>query len=292
MKKILRVVAIALAVCIIALLLRGYLPPRLMKNATYGLTALSQKGHVSNLYIGSSMFGKGLNPQLLDEDSWILAYNGTQPVLIAWMLDELLSRGLTIDTLYVDLYAYSAAAEPALSDNRIFLDLTPDKTASLIRSVYGSNASLPVWWEALVSANNESLLTWPVYSRLVNANYLNGGRLQDFEGSTKAALQQAGVYGISEEIHPAQEAAWRHIAETAQRNGIRLFWVETPKYCLTMENKGYRAVMDKLNALAESCGVTVLSDFPGISDDPACFIDAIHLSAKGRDLFTSSLVSR
>lgn len=291
MRKILRALALALALCLLLLTLRAFLPPVLMRRARWGLTALEARGGAETLFIGSSMFGKGLSAELLPEDSWILAYNGTQPVLAAWETETLLRRGVKPAMLVFDLYAYSAGAEPSLSDDRILFDLSPAEKLSLARAVYGLRPPLSVLWQMFVSAGNDSLLAWPVYFRAVNASYLRGGRLQRFEGAEAEELEAAGVYGIAGEIHPAQEAALRRLAALCRENGVRLVFAETPKYRLTMENAGYRAMMDRLTALAREEGVPVIGaeGFSALSADAACFIDPIHLCSKGQEAYTRLL---
>ena len=99
---------------------------RLLPVSSYGMQAAIRKKSIDHLFIGSSMFRQGLSIDVLEEELegnvYILSYNGNQPAFMAMELEYMLREGLEIGTLYVDLYPYTAAATPWISDTKILLD--------------------------------------------------------------------------------------------------------------------------------------------------------------------------
>lgn len=57
---------------------------KLMNYNNFGMPALIKKGEVTDLWLGSSAFRQGIDIKVIEEkgekDSWILSYNGNQPV--------------------------------------------------------------------------------------------------------------------------------------------------------------------------------------------------------------------
>lgn len=139
----------------------------LLSGDNYGMPELIEKHEVDNLFIGSSMFRQGLDIHVLEEalgeSVYILSYNGNQPVFMAEELEYLLEHGVKIKNLYIDLYAYTAAASPWISDTKMFLDTDIQfkrNTWNLMKE--HNEMELKHFYEMFVTANNEYLLTYPV----------------------------------------------------------------------------------------------------------------------------------
>ena len=244
MKRILLTIGGALLAALLLVLVKNEYA-RLLPVSTYGMQAAIAREETEHLFIGSSMFRQGLSIDVLEEElpgsSYILSYNGNQPALMAMELAYLMEEGLRVENLYIDLYPYTAAADPWISDTKILLDTDLDfkiRAWKLMRE--SSGASFSDFFEFFVTANNEQLLTYPVNNALVSAQFRNGGSLLWQAGSTREELYALGTLGSREGLHAAQVEGYRQLAALAEEYGLNLYFLETPKYERMYADADYR----------------------------------------------------
>ena len=302
---------------------------RLLPVSSYGMQAAIRKKSIDHLFIGSSMFRQGLSIDVLEEELegnvYILSYNGNQPAFMAMELEYMLEEGLEIGTLYVDLYPYTAAAAPWISDTKILLDTDLGFKLDAWKLMNAcSDTKFLDFYELFVTANNEQILTYPIHNRLVSAQFRNGGNILTPGGQTKEHLDSLGMLGGRDGLKETQVKGYERILELAKEHGIQVCFIETPKYERMYQDADYmelyEACTDKIRRLAETQGATSLKgaderkrtgegsrenreagtkvkmilaeelafDF----GDAACFQDLIHLSAEGRTWYTKLLCER
>ena len=302
---------------------------RLLPVSSYGMQAAIRKKSIDHLFIGSSMFRQGLSIDVLEEELegnvYILSYNGNQPAFMAMELEYMLEEGLEIGTLYVDLYPYTAAAAPWISDTKILLDTDLGFKLDAWKLMNACNDTKFLdFYELFVTANNEQILTYPIHNRLVSAQFRNGGNILAPGGQTKEHLDSLGMLGGRDGLKEAQVKGYEKILDLAKEHGIQVCFIETPKYERMYQDADYmelyEACTDKIRRLAETQGATSLKgaderkrtgegsrengeagtkvkmilaeelafDF----GDAACFQDLIHLSAEGRTWYTKLLCER
>ena len=277
---------------------------RLLPVSTYGMQAAIERRETENLFIGSSMFRQGLSIDVLEEDlpgsSYILSYNGNQPALMAMELAYMLEEGLEVKNLYIDLYPYTAAADPWISDTKILLDTDLDfKIQAWRLMAENSGASFSDFFEFFVTANNEQLLTYPINNALVSSQFRNGGTLLQQEGSTREELYALGMLGSRDGLHEAQMEGYRKIAALAEEYGLNLYFLETPKYERMYADPDYMELyqlcleeVQRLKAEWNGSGsfeVLYAEDLDFDSSDAGNFQDLIHLSSAGRAEYTQLL---
>ena len=303
MKRILLTIGGALLAALLLVLLKNEYA-RLLPVSTYGMQAAIKEQKTENLFIGSSMFRQGLSIDVLEEElpgtSYILSYNGNQPALMAMELEYMLEEGLEIENLYIDLYPYTAAADPWISDTKILLDTDLGfKARAWSLMAETGDASFSDFFEFFVTANNEQLLTWPVNNALVSSQFRNGGTLLQQQGSTREELYALGTLGGRDGLNEAQAEGYRKIAELAEDHDLNLYFLETPKYermyadpdymelyelCLTQIQE-LRGEWDGSGSFTLLCAEDLSFD----SSDAGYFQDLIHLSAAGRTEYTRQL---
>lgn len=263
---------------------------------TYGIPAVIEKGEIDHLFLGSSMFRLGLDIDVLEENLdgnvYILSYNGNQPTFIAQELAYLLEHKVKIKNLYVDFYAFSAASVPRIYDERIFLD-TDLKFKMDVWKKLKDNAGWLTFYEMFVTANNEQILTYSIHNKIASADFRNGGSLTYMEGRTIEELQEMERNGITK-VNKIQAQGYREIYDLAQEHNINLLFLETPKYKKIREEVGkecYNVTLEDMKRIADDIGITyVLSDEVGFNhEDSECFNDLIHLSSKGKKVYTEKL---
>lgn len=277
---------------------------RLLPVSTYGMQAAIERGETENLFIGSSMFRQGLSIDVLEEElpgsSYILSYNGNQPALMAMELAYMLEEGLEVKNLYIDLYPYTAAADPWISDTKILLDTDLDfKIQAWRLMAENSGASFSDFFEFFVTANNEQLLTYPINNALVSSQFRNGGTLLQQEGSTREELYALGMLGSRDGLHEAQMEGYGKIAALAEEYGLNLYFLETPKYERMYADPDYMELyqlcleeVQRLKAEWNGGGsfeVLCAEDLDFDSSDAGNFQDLIHLSSAGRTEYTQLL---
>lgn len=303
MKRILTAIGSALLAALLLIILKNEYA-RLLPVSTYGMQAAIAQEETENLFIGSSMFRQGLSIDVLEEElpgnSYILSYNGNQPALMAMELQYMLEEGLKIQNLYIDLYPYTAAADPWISDTKILLDTDLDFKLRAWRLMAESGeASFSDFFEFFVTANNEQLLTYPVNNRLVSSQFRNGGTLLSQEGSTKEELDALGTLGGREGLNEAQVQGYREIAALAEQYDLNLYFLETPKYERMYQDEDYRELYELcLQEVRElerswngsgSFAVICAEELNFDTFDAANYQDLIHLSAEGRKEYTRLL---
>ena len=303
MKRILLTIAGALLAALLLVLVKNEYA-RLLPVSTYGMQAAIAQGETENLFIGSSMFRQGLSIDVLEEglpgSSYILSYNGNQPALMAMELEYMLEEGLEVKSLYIDLYPYTAAADPWLSDTKLLLDTDLDfklRAWELMRR--SSGASFSDFYEFFVTANNEQLLTYPVNNALVSSQFRNGGTLLEQAGKTREELYALGTLGSRDGLNEAQVEGYRRLVALAEEYDLNLYFLETPKYERMYADEDYLELyglcLETVRGLEKewngkgSFRIICAEDLDFDSSDAGNFQDLIHLSAAGRTEYTRLL---
>lgn len=130
MKKLGKTVAVTLVICIFFILVKNEYGRLLLSSANYGMPALikesrEEKNGGVDLFVGSSMFGRGLDINelygKLGGNEYLLTCDGNQPFLEYYEIRYLIDAGVDIGHIYIDMYAFTAARRPWLSDERLLL---------------------------------------------------------------------------------------------------------------------------------------------------------------------------
>ena len=285
------------------------------KTAEYGMSRLISDGQINQLFLGSSMFRQGIDSVVIGEKSaksaYLLSYNGNQPCLEAMQLAYLIEHGVQIDTLVVDMYAYTLVSDVTLSDNRLFLDTDFDYMMELYRLMAeNGKAGIKGLFEMAVTANNELFLTWPVSYPLINTRYRNGSSTAVNEGKTAEYLEGLPINTENTTLTAVQVQGLSDMIRLCRENSINLVFVETPKYQKTALNKAYQENMTQYMTLlaAENVRMIVsnetyaayleagnaedaalIESYEFNNDNAAYFQDLIHLSTAGKEMFSTSL---
>lgn len=278
---------------VILLVIKAEYASLIYRESTYGMPALVAKGSIENLYLGSSMFRQGLDIDAIENhqsDSYILAYNGNQPVSELIELEYLISNNVKIKNLYVDMYAYSMTAEPDISDDKLLLETDIATKYSLMKSV--EDKSLQKLWSVCVSANNDMILTAPIVNPILNSQFRSGGALTVTGGLDGDAYGKLVPPVDTDIINEEQKKAVGDIVTLCKENDIEVVFIETPKSQVVMRDLNYRSIMESYRELLDEQGAQYVSseDYEFDYDNSYNFIDAIHLSYQGRENFSENLL--
>lgn len=297
MKKILATVGtVILAVALVIVLKNQY--GSVFAGNTYGMPAAISQGEIEHLFIGSSMFRQGLDIDVLEENLdgnvYILSYNGNQPIFMANELEYMLERGLKVENLYIDFYAYTLTAVPWISDTKMFLDTDLGFKIDAWKTMAEYNdVSLNDFYEMFVTANNEQILMYPINNAIVSSQFRNGGSLLTLAGQSNEHLDTLDL-GVRDGLYDSQVAGYDRIVELAEEHDINLVFIETPKYekLITDTREGsYSELLEEMVTWAEKMNAPYIlaEEFDFDHHDGANFQDLIHLSAQGRKTYCEML---
>lgn len=306
MKRVLKTVAVAFIIALILILIKNEYA-RCLPASTYGMQAAIRKERVDNLFIGSSMFRQGLDIDVLEAElpgsSYILSYNGNQPALMALELQYLLENGLEIQNLYIDLYPYTAAADPWISDTKILLDTDLKFKAKAWRLMRNSTGvSFGDFYEFFVTANNEQLLTYPLNNKIVSSQFRDGGSLIQQPGKTREELYALGTLGSRDGVNRTQAEGYGKIVELAEDYGLNLWFLETPKYERMYADEDYQKLYTEALSIVQelqsgwsgdgSFAILCAEELDFDISEAGGYQDLIHLSAEGRENYTALLCEK
>ena len=119
MKKVAKILVVAIAITLCLTIAKRALTPLLMRNSNFGITSLEQHG-TDILFIGSSMFRQGIDTADLNlpgKIAYQLTYNGFQPFAEYITMKRVLEQ-TDIKLLVIDMYPYTITKEPEISDTR------------------------------------------------------------------------------------------------------------------------------------------------------------------------------
>lgn len=297
MKKILTTVAaVIVAVALIIVLKNQY--GSIFAGNTYGMPTLIKQGEIDHLFIGSSMFRQGLDIDALEENLdgsvYILSYNGNQPVFMAKELEYMLERGLKVENLYIDFYAYTLTAIPWISDTKMFLDTDLSFKMDAWKLMAEHNdVGLKDFYEMFVTANNEQILMYPINNAIVSSQFRNGGSMLNMAGQTREHLDTLDL-GMRDGLFESQLAGYDKIVELAEKYEINLLFIETPKYEKLLKDSregSYSELLEEMVVWAEKAKAPYLlaEEFDFDHAEGANFQDLIHLSAQGRKMYCEML---
>lgn len=297
MKRLLIFLVMTIFLCAVFVAIKNEYARCLPSSGT-GMSEVIETKVIDHLFIGSSTFRKGLDIEELEKlggYSYILSYNGNEPALIQMELAYLLEQGVQIRNLYVDYYPFTAASRVSLSDTRLLLDTDTKFKIELWEQLKSSGGKSSSLYELFVSANNALVLWWPAYITVNRSRNRHGGLIgmKKNHGTTKARLDARPLFGKRDGLQEAQLAAFRRIAEMADEHGMRLYFLEIPKYSRLSNNSDYielRAGMDS-ELSAVSGRIIHAADMVFDDNNPDYFTDLVHLSGIGANTYTKVLMA-
>lgn len=304
LKNVLLSAAVGIFISIAFLLFKNIYVYQNLKTAEFGMPMLIKQGNIDNLFLGSSTFRQGLDIYQIEEqlgaDSYILAYDGNQPVMEYLELKYLYENGAKIRRLFVDLYPYSMAAEFKISDEKIFMETDLGFKLALA-DILASEGDYKDIYEMFIKANNEIVLTWKTVFPYIEQRFYKGGNIAASSAALKEQLDKMEVPVINGS-NSQQLEYLSLLLDLAEKNQTEIVFLETPKYRLMEYADSYRGILKEIEKQINSEGVRCLlvTDFTADEGrgDEICFdlglsdyySDLVHLSEAGRKEFTGRLL--
>lgn len=294
MKKYRNAIAVGLLLAICFLGVKNFIAYK-FPNSSSGMQAAISQGNIEHLFLGSSLFRQGIDiytaEEMLEGNSFVLSYNGNQPVQMLEELKMLLRSGVEIDNLYVDLYVYSSALRPAISDTKLIWDLDFQGKCK----VYGdmatySEAGLSDFVDFFIASNNQYMIMYPVFNAVMKNEFYKGGNIRETSGSTREVLDNLITPGPREGINETQAAALLEMIEICREENIQIYFAEVPKYCTLDEADYYIRLRSELENIVAAETIIKASALSFDNSNPAYYQDLFHLSGEGRRTYTKLLL--
>ncbi len=294
MKKYVKAIAVGLLIALCFLSVKNFIAYK-FPNSSSGMQAAIKQGEISNLFMGSSLFRQGIDiytaEEMLSENSFVLSYNGNQPVQMLEELKMLLRNDVKIDNLYMDLYVYSSALRPAISDTKLIWDLDFQGKCKVYQDmVTYSEAGFTEFADFFISSNNEYMLLYPVFNAVMEKEFYKGGNIRETMGSTSEILDNLVSPGERVGIDSTQKQALREIISICEEEDINICFVEVPKYYTLDEADYYVRLRTELEEVVADEKIIKASDLSFDNRNPAYYQDLFHLSGEGRRTYTKLLI--
>lgn len=285
---------LTLAVCFCGI--KNFIGYRFLNTSNGMQAAISQK-NIDSLFLGSSLFRQGIDIVTLEEglegNSFVMSYNGNQPVQMKEELEMLLRNHVGISNLYVDLYVYSSALRPAISDTRFIWDMDMEGKLSVFGDmVTYSEAGFSEFVDFFITSNNKYMICYPIFQMVSKNEFYKGGNMRETLGSTKEILDSLQTPGDREGIDETQKKALEDIIAICEREQIELCFIEIPKYQTLAEADYYVRLHKELEAVVENAEYVSAEQVGFDNTNPEYYQDLFHLSAKGRREYTRLLIEK
>lgn len=298
MKRLVKHIVITLMCFVLLVLLKnqfGYVT----SGNTYGMKPLIQSKKVDNLFLGSSIFRQGLDVDVLQQNlqgsTYILTYNGNQPYFMAEELEYLIQQGVDIERLFIDMYVYTTAATPWISDTKLFLDTDlPFKLEIVAKLSQFKDFGINDFYEMFITSNMEHILTFPISSMVASTQFKDGGNLLVTKGKTSEVLDNDD-FGTREKLNDYQIDGVHKIIRLCQENNIELYFLELPKYVKMVEDRREGCYLDLVQLYLEEIDNSnvLLVDYNDFDNSKGeYFQDHFHLSSEGKKVYSQILADQ
>ncbi len=295
MKKTMISISISLIIVLGVVMLKNCFS-YMLPNDAMGIRAVVAKKHVSQLFLGASAFRKGIDVKMLEEElpgeSFVLTYNGNQPYNMSLELKEILEEGTVVDTVIADFNPSMINEDANLSDKRFLWDTKFSTKWALWKEISKrEDASFYMFYDYFVLSNNEYMITYPIAYPLIAERYYRGGSLDDDAGTTEERLLELEVAEKSG-FHKLQEKAIMDMISICDQYGVKLIFVESPRYIKMAEDANYKEKSKALAELLEASGIEYYcaTDLDFDNKQAAYYTDLVHMSGEGKRLFTSQII--
>jgi len=297
MKKTVLTITISFLVFLCVVVLKNCFSYMLPNNA-FGIRYITSKEKADYLFIGSSSFRKGIDMKALEnelgKDTYMLTYNGNQPMNVLVELKQMLEAGTKIDTIVYELEPGMVDRGADLSDKRLLWDIDMKSKKEIWDYLKErDDADFFMFYDYYVSSNMDYLLTYPISYPMIAKRYYKGGNNGE-DVSIAKTKEELDKLPIAEDpgIDSLQKESIVNIINLCNDNDIKLIFLEPPKYIRMYEDKDFADKLGELTQFLEDVNAnTILADDLGFDyTNPDYYSDLSHMSGEGMTEFTNRVI--
>lgn len=271
--------------------------------ASVGVSAIadicnSNENGIDTLFIGASSFRKGINMHTIAEnlpgESYMLTYNGNQPMNMDIEMTELYNSNAKIKTLVLEFDPGMIDAHADLSDKRLLWDIGLDSKTKIWK--YLSNredADFFMMYDYWVSSNIDYMFTYPVSKPIISKRYYRGGNTgeDDVKGLT---MEELNALPVKEDpgFSDLQKQSLDNIISLCNEHNTKLVVLESPNYKKMYEDSNYAEKASILRDYFEDNNVTIYTkeDLSFDYTNPSFYSDLSHMSSEGMNVYTEEII--
>ena len=297
MKKTIVTIIIAFLIVLSVVLLKNccsYLIP----NNAFGIRYIIGEGEADYLFIGSSSFRKGIDMKALEgklgESTYMVTYNGNQPMNVYVELKQMIEAETEIGTLVYELEPGMVDRGADLSDKRLLFDIDMKGKKEIWNHLCKrDDADFFMFYDYYVSSNMDYLITYPISYPMVAKRYYKGGNNGE-DLSPAKTKEELEALPIKEDpgIDELQRESIVKIIELCNDNDIDLIFLEPPKYISMYEDANFAGKYKELIELLEDndAEVIVAKDLGFDNTNPDYYADLSHMSGDGMTEYTNKVI--
>ena len=224
--------------------------------------------------------------------AYCLSYSGINPALVSEMLNYILNKtDIKIKTVVMEAYPYKILVPFEIQDTRVFTDSPAALKSSILASfTHNRNVKIADIFELVVTSDNESLITYPINNSIIERFYYKGGYIRKFLPGLKTFSNRDVLPSVNL-FSKLQSDSYIEIAALCKIKGINLIFVEPFLPSHTQGCATYKYAKDVLlkTVSPTKCTFVESKAVSLDSNDPELFSDDLHLSSKGRELWTRDI---
>ncbi len=297
MKKTIITITTAFLIVFAVVMLKNCCSYMLPNNA-FGIRYIIGEGKADYLFVGSSSFRKGIDMMALEkelgENTYALTYNGNQPMNVYVELKQMLEAGTEIGTLIYELEPGMVDRGADLSDKRLLWDIDMKSKHEIWQYLKDrDDADFFMFYDYYVSSNMDYLITYPISYPMIAKRYYKGGN-NGSDISAAKTKEELDKLPIKEDpgIDELQRESLKKIISLCESNGIKLIFLEPPKYIRMYSDKNFS---DKINELVtflrDEGGTVIMGEDMGFDNtNPDYYADLSHMSGEGMAVFTDKVI--
>lgn len=297
MKKTILTITIAFLIVLSVVILKNCFTYMIPNNA-FGIQYIAKQGEVDYLFMGSSSFRKGIDMHMLEdelsESTYAVTYNGNQPMNVYVELKQLIEAGTKIGTICYELEPGMVDRGADLSDKRLLFDIDMKSKIEIWRYLSKrEDADFFMFYDYFVSSNMDYLITYPLSYPLIAKRYYKGGNNGD-DLSPAKTKEELDALLVKEDpgIDELQKQSLINIINLCNESGIKLIFLEPPKYVKMYKDENFASKLLELkNLLIDNGAVVIMGEDLGFDNtNPDYYSDLSHMSGDGMVEFTNRVI--
>ncbi len=230
----------------------------------------------------------------LDGSTFMLTYNGNQPMNVMIELQDILKAGTKIGTVIYEIEPGMVDRGADLSDKRLLWDVDMNSKLQIWNYLKNrEDADFFMFFDYWVSSNMDYLITYPIAHKVIAKRYYLGGNDGEdvSNGKTHEELKKLPIKedpGIDE----LQGQSLVDIINMCKENGVQLIFVEPPKYITMYSDENFVNKLNDMTELIEEHGGQVYlgQDLGFDNTKPEYYSDLSHMSGEGMKELTEDII--
>jgi hypothetical protein len=309
MRKLARDCVVVLAGVLVVLVLfttAKFFASSALAPSTSGIRGARRLKRIDYIFIGSSLtrqdYDIGAMERQTGKTMYALAYNGLNHEYMSKVVAYLCGLpDVSLGKVIIEASPLSILEANRLYDERLYFDAPYPLKVDILKLVARGSNGTDRWtsiWDLMVTSSNDAILSYPITRKFIDARSYHGGytNMKYMPPMTRekfASIAEAGSETVGWAEHNPEEAILA-VQQTLVQNRIAFAYVEPPISIARQHGPRFLAAKAALKALISPKGMTYVdfSENEFDSSNYEYFTDSLHMSTKGRTVFSGLIAER